>query len=86
MAKFGGVAIYVRNGIPCKVKLLTEIGSQIEYLFLDILSTNKKNDLLVSIHRPLSNLFLIPSFLFLGKFPFNMTTLLLLATLREIFY
>ena len=50
--KDDGVAIYVRNGIPCKIRLLTEIGSKIEYLFLDISSTNKKKILLGTVYRP----------------------------------
>ena len=55
-AKGGGVAIYIRNGIPCKVRLLTEIGSQIEYLFLDISSTNRKKILLGTVYKPNSNI------------------------------
>ena len=52
----GRVPIYVRNGIPCKVRLLTEIGSQLEYLFLDISSTSRKKILLGTVYRPNSNI------------------------------
>lgn len=55
-AKGGGVAIYVRNGLPCRVKLLTEIGSHIEYLFLDISFTHQKKVLLGCVYRPNSNI------------------------------
>ena len=69
-AKGRGVAIYVRNGIPCKVRLLTEIGSRTEYLFHPPISIYE-----VQFTVRILILILIPSF------RFNMTTLLLLVIL-----
>lgn len=55
-AKGGGVAIYVRSDIHTKVKLRTCIGSEIEYLFLEVTTRDKMKLLLGSVYRPHKNI------------------------------
>lgn len=47
----GGVAIYVRNGIPCKFISQSEDGDKVEFLFIEI-SAVERNLLLGCVYRP----------------------------------
>ena len=41
-ARGGGIAIFVKCGINCAVKVQSKAGSEVEYLFIEIISKNKR--------------------------------------------
>lgn len=51
----GGSCIYVRNGIKCSLKLKSEYGDPIEYLFIEVLGGYNDKILLGSVYRPHRN-------------------------------
>lgn len=50
-AKGGGVAVYIRDGLLCKEVLRNSVGSEIEYLFLEILTHDRTKLLIGSVYR-----------------------------------
>ncbi|XP_059224405.1 uncharacterized protein LOC131997570 [Stomoxys calcitrans] len=52
----GGVAIYIKHGISCSLKCMSNRSSRIEYLFLELLSDDKKRLLLGCVYRPNSSI------------------------------
>ena len=51
-ARGGGVAIFVRCGINCALKMQSKAGSEVEYLFIEIIPKNKRRILVGSVYRP----------------------------------
>lgn len=55
----GGVAIYVKEGLSCKIKCISPPGCEIEYIFLQIVSSEDKL-LLGTVYRPDKRISLAP--------------------------
>ena len=51
-ARGGGVAIFVRCGINCALKMESKAGSEVKYLFIEIIPKNKRRILVRSVYRP----------------------------------
>lgn len=48
----GGVCIYIKNGLKCNVKLTSDNTSQIEFLFLEMITEDKNKILIGAVYRP----------------------------------
>ena len=51
-ARGGGIAIFMRCGINCAMKIQSKADNEIEYLFIEIIPKDKMKVLVGSVYRP----------------------------------